>query len=95
MTTIDEKRFRCPECGGDTVREFCEAIISCDIVRFGLDEDNWPFVEEEMEINWEKTISQPEYQCATCGRRFETEELPARVAEDSGQEEQNDEEGHE
>ena len=80
MTTIGGRQFRCPDCGGDTVREFCETLVSCDIVRFGLHEDGAPFVDEETEITLEKTTGEPEYKCASCGRQFEIRELPTMLA---------------
>ena len=33
MTTIVGKQFQCPNCGCDTIREFCEPLVSWDIVR--------------------------------------------------------------
>ena len=82
MTRIDGKHFRCPSCGGDSVREFCETLVTCDIVRFQLHEDGSPFVGEETGITLEKATGEPEYKCAECGRQFEIRELPAMVAEE-------------
>jgi hypothetical protein len=81
MTIIGEKRFRCPDCGGDTVREFCETLVSCEIVRFGLHDDGCPFVEEETDIALEKTTGEPWYECAECRRQLGILDLPAMVAE--------------
>ena len=80
MTTINGKQFQCPDCGDDTIREFSEAWVSCDIVRFGLLEDGEPFVDEETAITLEDVTSEPQYKCAGCGRLFEKRELPAMVA---------------
>jgi len=76
QTAINGNQFRCPDCGGGTVREFSEAIVSCEIVRFGVNEDGCPFVDEETEITLQKTISEPEYECARCRRHFEIRNYP-------------------
>ena len=78
-TLIGGKRFRCQDCGGDTVREFCETLVSCEIFRFGLHDDGCPYVEEEADIALEKTTGEPQYECASCGRQIEIRELPASV----------------
>ena len=82
MTIICEKRFRCPpDCGGDTVREFCETLVSCEIVGFGLHDDGCPSVEEETDISPEETTGEPWYECAECGRQLDILDLPTMVAE--------------
>ena len=80
MTTINGKKIQCPDCGGDTIQEFSEAWVSCDIVRFGLHDDGEPFVDEETAITVEDVTSEPQYKCADCGRPFEKRELPTMIA---------------
>jgi DNA-directed RNA polymerase subunit RPC12/RpoP len=82
MTTIDGKKFECPNCGGDSIREFCETLVSCEILRFEVDEDGCPCVEDESDVTLEKTLCEAEYRCANCGRQLERLDLPDMVAVD-------------
>lgn len=80
MTTIDGKQFWCPHCGGDTIRENMEAIVTCEIVRFLLDEDGDAYPDEEGAFGIRDFIAETQqYECAECGRHFDIRELPALV----------------
>lgn len=80
MTTIDGKQFQCPACGGDTIRENVEAIVTCDILRFDVDDEGGVYPDEEDAFDICDFIAETQqYECAECGRPLDIEELPTMV----------------
>ena len=71
--------FQCPACGGDTIREFAEAWVSCEILGFELDEDGVAYPDDHTASEIEEVTGEAQYQCAGCGRVFDSIELPAMV----------------
>ena len=84
-TLIAGKRFRCPRCGGDKVRDFTtHAKVTSQILRFDVMRDGRVSPDNETKYELEDFCegSTSEYECDNCGLPLDVYELPAMVAEE-------------
>ena len=89
-TMIDGKRFRCPRCGGHTVREYLGgAVVRCDILSIERDEDGDLCCADQTKsiIDHLGGAWEPDYECAECGLELDFDKLATMVAEEDCHEE--------
>ena len=86
MTTmIDDKKFRCPRCGGDTVRDFTtHAVVTSQILRFVIDSDGRAFADNETKYELYDFAGgdESEYECDECSLPLDVHELSEMVVEE-------------
>ena len=82
---IGGKRFRCPRCGGDKVRDFVtNARVTSQILQFDVVNHSQVVTDNETRYELDDFLagSETEYECDKCGLPLDKYELPTMVAEE-------------